>query len=47
MIKNILAITTLTAALSLQSSAQCVIDNSYTTPGYYPAALSAAVINAN
>lgn len=45
MLKHILSATLFSIALSLNASAQCTIDYSYTTSGYYPSALPDATVN--
>lgn len=47
MIKHILSVAVLTTAISFESIAQCVIDNSITTPGYYPDTLDECIVNTN
>ncbi len=45
MIKHILSAAIITIALSINAGAQCTIDNSYTSSGYYPSSLSDATVN--
>jgi hypothetical protein len=45
MLKHILLVSFIAAALNFGALAQCTIDNSYTTTGYYPSSLPDATVN--